>query len=179
MKKFNAAFWKWFGDSKVVDEKGQPLVVYHGTNKGFSVFRAMPRSDVGFYFSSSVDEAMQFSTWKGRSSAGKIMHCYLSIKNPVEHDFLGDLFEPYPVEQIIKKAMRDGNDGVIIRNIVNFEGGKTSDTYVAFSPNQIKRVDNDGTWDSDDSDIRSNPDELEQQAEKILRKLAKKPQGKS
>lgn len=23
-------FWKWFGDSKVVDEEGRPLVVYHG-----------------------------------------------------------------------------------------------------------------------------------------------------
>src|SRR5690606_29107474 len=24
-------FWRWFGDSKVVDEQGRPLVVYHGT----------------------------------------------------------------------------------------------------------------------------------------------------
>ena len=24
-------FWNWFGDSKVVDENGKPLVVYHGT----------------------------------------------------------------------------------------------------------------------------------------------------
>jgi hypothetical protein len=28
------AFRRWFGDSKVVDERGEPLVVYHGTNKG-------------------------------------------------------------------------------------------------------------------------------------------------
>jgi hypothetical protein len=27
------AFWKWFGDSKVVDENGRPLVVYHGTSE--------------------------------------------------------------------------------------------------------------------------------------------------
>lgn len=26
------AFYEWFGDSKVVDENGRPLVVYHGTN---------------------------------------------------------------------------------------------------------------------------------------------------
>lgn len=26
------AFYDWFGDSKVVDENGRPLVVYHGTN---------------------------------------------------------------------------------------------------------------------------------------------------
>ena len=32
------AFKRWFGDSKVVDEQGKPLVVYHGTTHGFSVF---------------------------------------------------------------------------------------------------------------------------------------------
>jgi hypothetical protein len=32
------AFKKWFGDSKVVDEAGEPLVVYHGTRNGFGEF---------------------------------------------------------------------------------------------------------------------------------------------
>ena len=31
-------FWKWFGDSKVVDEQGRPLIVYHGTNQDFDEF---------------------------------------------------------------------------------------------------------------------------------------------
>jgi len=31
-------FWKWFGDSKVVDEQGRPLVMYHGTNSSFEKF---------------------------------------------------------------------------------------------------------------------------------------------
>ncbi|MBK8117395.1 MAG: hypothetical protein IPK44_24215 [Candidatus Accumulibacter sp.] len=31
-------FWEWFGDSRVVDEQGRPLVVYHGTSSDFSVF---------------------------------------------------------------------------------------------------------------------------------------------
>lgn len=26
------AFWRWFGDSKAVDEQGRPMVVYHGTD---------------------------------------------------------------------------------------------------------------------------------------------------
>ncbi|HUS39185.1 MAG TPA: hypothetical protein VMX74_07025, partial [Pirellulales bacterium] len=33
-----AAFKKWFGDSKVVDENGEPLVVYHGTDQAFTAF---------------------------------------------------------------------------------------------------------------------------------------------
>ena len=31
-------FKKWFGDSKVVDESGKPLVVYHGSRSNFEVF---------------------------------------------------------------------------------------------------------------------------------------------
>jgi len=31
-------FWRWFGDSKVVDGQGRPLVVYHGTNQPFQAF---------------------------------------------------------------------------------------------------------------------------------------------
>lgn len=32
------AFARWFGDSKVVDEDGKPLVVYHGTTHDFDTF---------------------------------------------------------------------------------------------------------------------------------------------
>ena len=31
-------FKRWFGDSKVVDRDGEPLVVYHGTEDDFTVF---------------------------------------------------------------------------------------------------------------------------------------------
>jgi hypothetical protein len=33
------AFRQWFGNSKVVDAEGKPLVVYHGTNASFDVFQ--------------------------------------------------------------------------------------------------------------------------------------------
>jgi len=55
------AFKRWFGDSKVIDEDGQPLVVYHGTTADFEAFdreRANPESDLGagFYFSNTTDD---------------------------------------------------------------------------------------------------------------------------
>ena len=31
-------FKRWFGDSKVVDRDGEPLVVYHATDAEFTVF---------------------------------------------------------------------------------------------------------------------------------------------
>ena len=44
-------FYKWFGDSKVVDEQGRPLVVYHGTNAEFDTFDKNKAFDGAFYFS--------------------------------------------------------------------------------------------------------------------------------
>lgn len=55
------AFKKWFGNSKVVDEFGEPLSLYHGSVKKFDTFDknlANKESDVGagFYFTNSLDD---------------------------------------------------------------------------------------------------------------------------
>ena len=41
------AFREWFGNSKVVDESGKPLVVYHGTSGDFDVFRPSRMGEFG------------------------------------------------------------------------------------------------------------------------------------
>ena len=52
------AFDKWFGDSEVVDDNGEPLVVYHGTDaEDFSAFQP------GSWFSASSSEAGAYSQW--------------------------------------------------------------------------------------------------------------------
>src|SRR5690606_6130189 len=84
---------------------------------------------------------------------------FLSIRNPLEHDFGGELFDPDDVERVIRQARREGHDGVIIRNIRNFEGGDTSTTYIVFEPEQVKSaIGNRGTFDP------SSPNILEQRA---------------
>lgn len=64
LSKLNDNFWKWFGNSKVVDKKGKPLVVYHGSgvnniqefdpSKGFNID--------AIYFSDKLSVA---SHWSG------------------------------------------------------------------------------------------------------------------
>lgn len=44
-------FKAWFGDSKVVDDDGEPLVVYHGTKKSFDEFKPRPGMDEMYFFS--------------------------------------------------------------------------------------------------------------------------------
>lgn len=56
-----ANFRRWFGESKVVDEDGRPLVVYHGTTADFTSFdtaRANVESDwgSGIYFTNTKED---------------------------------------------------------------------------------------------------------------------------
>jgi len=155
------AFKRWFGDwendpanaSKVVDENGEPLVVYHGTRKRSSIREKgfIPSRDGGIYFTNNPREAFEFASsysYRHRGGPAKVEKVYLNISNPFEVDFNGELFEPYMLEDAIKEAKENGYDGVFARNIQNFEGGNISDTYIAFRPEQIKSaIGNRGTFD--------------------------------
>ena len=79
-------FKNWFGDSKVVDENGQPLVVYHGTEENFDTFdrdklgsKSMDiMSYLGFHFTPNKEMAERLFV---RANAD-IMPVYLNIQNP-------------------------------------------------------------------------------------------------
>lgn len=70
------AFKEWFGDSKVVDKNGNPLVVYHGTSAEFDTFDASRGEDWrgGLFFTKSKKKADVYGD--------KTMSVYLSLKNP-------------------------------------------------------------------------------------------------
>ncbi|CAB5079527.1 hypothetical protein UFOVP143_4 [uncultured Caudovirales phage] len=155
------AFKTWFGGSKVVDEKGAPIVVYHGTDKSFSSFKP------GSFFSSSQDLASGY----GEGKSGRIVPAYLSIKNPasgadvirVAESLPGwhsDLVDEYPgiifnqVPGVMEALKKEGFDGAAFDD---GPGGMSdapdAPTYVAFEPTQIKSVDNQGTFDPNNPNI--------------------------
>jgi hypothetical protein len=86
------AFKRWFGNSKVVDDDGNPLIVYHGTKnfKGNAfksdVKRANRAGNVeGYYFSPDPDEASGYA--KNRDTdkyeeGAQVLPVYLSIQKP-------------------------------------------------------------------------------------------------
>lgn len=94
------AFKKWFDGSKVVDEDGKPMVVYHGTVvredtdkvKGMGDIEAFDRMFTTKFRSPSLDTVGSwFSTnpgkdgaemYTGGGSGAAIYPVYLSIKNP-------------------------------------------------------------------------------------------------
>ena len=91
------AFKAWFKDSKVVDENGEPLVVYHGTNEQFNTFEKknglrwvmgvpIEVKTGGFFFSDSKELAEEFAASRVRNRGGReqVMPVYLSIQKPAD-----------------------------------------------------------------------------------------------
>ncbi len=86
-------FKRWFGDSKVVDADGKPLVVYHGTASDISVFdisrSGESTNNTGFYgqgayFTEDIEDATGYAAWAERGEGGRnLIPAYLSIRNPV------------------------------------------------------------------------------------------------
>jgi hypothetical protein len=70
-------FKRWFGDSKVVDERGRPLVVYHGTNQDITSFAReaggrntrSPLGKLGFFFTSESEVAGDYAAYAARNVA--------------------------------------------------------------------------------------------------------------
>jgi GNAT superfamily N-acetyltransferase len=90
-----AAFRRWFGQSAVVDAKGKPLVVYHGTTAGgFDAFRPNYRKGeqlgFGIHFAADREFAAKYADdpnvrRKGGTSP-KVYEVYLSIQRPLVAD---------------------------------------------------------------------------------------------
>jgi len=140
------AFWRWFKDSRVVDDQGRPLVVYHGTSDDVEAFdpaRAVSEGGA-FYFSNSYPHARAITNANtyARKSGGNVVPAYLKITSPLEDGYLGSVDEKSSSEeiedflsgvekfnrgldykkeryfsQLISFAKKMRNDGVIIRNV--------------------------------------------------------------
>jgi hypothetical protein len=150
------AFKDWFGKSKVVDSKGQPRVVYHGTNDNISEFEhgVGNKKDngwlgEGFYFSSHTSIAGAYVSLKGGHSPN-MMPVYLKIEHPfyaTEKDKLMNASQS-EARQLTEKFRSRGYDGAIL----TMPGGYKE--YVVFKGTQIKSaIGNRGTYDPKNPDI--------------------------
>ena len=114
------AFKAWFGDSKVVNNAGRPLEVFHGTNEDFESFGVMREG--GFFFTDNPDTASDFAAFRelndpigGEDKGGRVMPVYLSLQNPLEFDADGQHLVEFE-DELIARARDAGHDGVIVRN---------------------------------------------------------------
>lgn len=92
------AFKEWFGDwqndpgdaSKILDNNGEPALMYHGSKSDFSVFDieksgySNKMGEIGFWFSPMESFAQNFANdiWWGDNEQAIIYNTFLSLKNP-------------------------------------------------------------------------------------------------
>ncbi|MBQ3785022.1 MAG: hypothetical protein II843_01345 [Alphaproteobacteria bacterium] len=169
-------FWRWFGDSKVVDEQGRPLVVYHGsrTEKDFTIFdkryQKNKSSRTGFWFGSDIiDYGQNVKKYYIKLENPFIYNANKQVYNQIEEldktllkNILISVFgqniaitkyDTLLSDYLTYYAKKQGYDGVIINDIKEGNKAILMDDYVAFNPNQIKSVDNRGTYSSDTGNI--------------------------
>ena len=186
------AFKEWFGDweadpktaSRVLDENGEPRVVYHGTtaddvrhvwnaksksydteHSPFTVFsrNVDGQRNAGLFFNSNKDNAGGYGY--------NTYDVYLNLRNPLVIDCKGMNYSYIKRGRVVKDtygwseyAERKGYDGVVFNDISDGVGfgdleTRTND-YVAFSPNQIKSAtENTGAFSAASKDIRHQRDE--------------------
>lgn len=184
------AFASWFGDwvndaggknvSKVVNEHGEPMVVYHGSKNSFDSFQknklGSNTNPIKGEFSQFDDSYLGFhftedrSYYTNRHEFGNTLtnnlnefQCFLNIKNPAEINSKKVFFEsnaPHVELQtsdpLVLKAK--GYDGVKydIHSGSGIDGDSFINNYIVFEPNQIKSISNDGSFFSKSDNINFN-----------------------
>ena len=138
--------------SKVVDENGEPLVVYHGTNTTINDFNYNDTREYnpGFFFTSDINYARDIANKKGGSN---IIPVFLNIRTPIHSN------EPLvskEIEGIFITSNNRNADGIIGNDLYTGEFIKSNGTeYVVLRPKQIKSAtDNIGTFSTTNPDIR-------------------------
>jgi hypothetical protein len=149
------AFKEWFGDwendlnnaSKVVDENGEPLVVYHSGNSGITAFsRDFDKTGIGkqfwgkgFYFGTIKSKDEWARRYKEKTNKEATQYAtFLNLKNP----------------KIGALSKVDTNfDGAILPSQKTTEG-TTEPIYIAINPNQVKSAtDNIGSYSRENDNI--------------------------
>ena len=175
------AFKKWFGDwtkitfnengvpiipddvSKVVDENGEPLVVYHGTPNKWNIANINKAGSItdegyygkGLYLSSLKNKAKEYN----RDGNGMTLSLFVNIKNP----FYAGLDEHLNIDEssrrgeIVNLFNRD-NEPIELKQYdgVLYTGGDAKyEEIVIKTSNQIKSAtDNIGTFSTIDDHIQ-------------------------
>jgi len=161
-------FKRWFGESKVVDDDGKPMVAYHGTPRAnFSEFDTSRQGrdsgwyGTGSYFTLRPSEVGGYTTdgttaWP-KEGAG-VYKVYLKSENPLRVENRNDMANQIQKmggnpnlegKALTKELQRLGFDGVITH-----DGGEA----VIFKPEQVKSATgNTGTFDAKNPDIRFMP----------------------
>jgi hypothetical protein len=182
-------FKAWFGDwenqpktaSKVVDENGEPLVVYHGSKQNINIFKKKkntkkdnPNYVQGFWFFSApignslTQEDREYfydegsAEWMAENwvvnsegdAIAKVIRCFLNVRNPIEMNSYAEFLHWINDNDVLNSIKNNEKDGWFIHGS-STDGGLFRDDINVFESNQIKLADGTNTtFDGSNPDIR-------------------------
>lgn len=164
------AFKKWFGESKVVNEIGEPLIVYH-ESKSEMPFSVFDPDEIGnratfldaYYFSNN-------KTWGGNSA----LPVYLKLEHPIVIDISESSLTTRDLQELIDDARRGAENFVSRWSARRGIRVEEIDGYIAYNPewatragtieyavlkdahqkgSKVKSAHNNGAWNKDNQDI--------------------------
>ena len=169
-------FRRWFGDSKIVDEEGKPLVMYHGSpSKKIKSFKNPRSIGDAYWFAYDPELAQEFT-----GNNGKIQEVYLKAdrildmkKNPETikefESWMQENKTPnawniiryiqavglpnFGFAPVYDFAREKGYDGVRLQERTEGSEGWDAESIGVFEPTQIKSIHNRGTYNPDDPDL--------------------------
>jgi hypothetical protein len=175
-------FQEWFGDSKIVDANGQPLVVSHISKAKPTVFDKKYKTDLssmGFHFGTKEQAEFRGTQYDFESRSPTMGDYYLSIQNPLEVSHMASYAPDHLADQMMDMdlisvekydSFRDkyssepeiGAALVKILQKAGYDGLVYSNemegagnSYVPFESTQIKSAtDNTGAYSKYNPDVR-------------------------
>lgn len=160
-----------FPEGVLMSREGVPLLLYRGSSMPLSLSKEeryspehlghsteAPSAGEAFFFTDRRKTASYYSRGKNPNKESAIREggdphidkVYLIMRNPLVHDFKGKMNrdEENTYFNLLRKAKKDGHDGVIFKN--TFDGGEygrldaimhgkffSETIYSVFEPNQI------------------------------------------
>lgn len=199
----NDNFKKWWRNSYCCNRKGEPIVVYHSTDAEFDAFKSeldgtangRPVYGGGFCFSAYEEYTKDFGK--------KVMPCVLSIQNPIDlglnpeldlkvtyklkyKDNWQDLYnDPDHVsrgylqdkcQDIVACFQMLNNEGYSFEQIMSaygYDGIIDGHIFIVVKANQIKSINNKGTWSTTSDNIFESKKEKHMNIPQLLEKLKK------
>lgn len=159
-------FTNWFGNSKVTNDQGEPLLVYHGTGDSIQEFDLDHgnRKDTGWLGTgvyTTTDHEIANSYANLKSGYANVLPLYVAVKNPfyatkADKDRLRDISQTdgpeagrRAADEWTQELVKKGHDGVILEYPGNPETkSRGSREIVAFSTTAVKSaLGNRGTFD--------------------------------
>ena len=165
--------------SAIVEENGNPLIVYHGTDEKFTEFDTSHQRTSGkLNFGKGIYLTPNRSLAEMYSNTGNVMKLFAVVKNPYEifstrfdnsdlQKLSNKFGEEVTLDNVDKILQKNGYDGIIARTY----NGTTNpiNQIIVFKNTQVKSAtDNIGTFDSKNANINYSSDDIPTQTRNLI-----------